>query len=569
MSELLEEWRRAKALFHYPTMKDPRLGEQATGARYDFRAGQVAIDPKVAAGLAEKSGASPGEMLHGLSVLAISQYMAYPRTLANALFLYKVIADFRQAEDSPSFVPLVFRSFCDLAAGVTCSRRPEQRDPYLKTLSACAAEMEGRERELYELLLAFLRGESDPDLTESLSAVDLGQASRAIETTRLGCLRWMETLRHAGWAHDEEGDEASRGGGGNALTGAGNGGTPAASLLEEIVRAPRRQVEDALTELADRLTRGEYCQLEQVVETFLRTPQSGIARSDGLKSYGIGSSGGRFVVNTGLIDYYRRLASNYPLAVSHRMVDSEHKYAAMGATEKFRLGSDPKLLLPFSSAGKIFPGLTRKVKITYSPRVTRRRRIPHALIVVDSSASMPDPAVTKSTMILAAFCAALSYYKLGSSIGVVNFSRESFTLPYTRDLGAICAAIVAYQGGGTVLDIDLLADMLSGETSRLDGLKREFCLGTAASPPEAASIDLLIFTDLGIHNLDELSRLVSDRHFVSRVTVISDEERGERHLHRKIRLFERVRTAADLVGITIGQVQASVDHSGQVGTRDA
>jgi hypothetical protein len=251
------------------------------------------------------------------------------------------------------------------------------------------------------------------------------------------------------------------------------------------------------------------------------------------------------------------------------------------------MGSDPSLTILSSSGGQLIPGLTKKVQIVERQRTTVKYDTPHALIVIDSSGSMPNPGNYKSMMVASAICAALSYHKLGSYVGVINFSGDSFYLTYSRDLDMILASIVAYQGGGTVIDIEMVKEMLGPEASKILGdeqnqqnierilrgdpgyhdvmrkaTKKSVVISTEAMGRmlEAKSIDMLMYTDLGIANLDEVLLMCEEKSQINRITLISNTEAPE-GLSRggKIRIFDKVTEIEDMVRITVGSVTDGVN----------
>ena len=220
------------------------------------------------------------------------------------------------------------------------------------------------------------------------------------------------------------------------------------------------------------------------------------------------------------------------------------------------------------------------------PKKTQEKKIhttdyetPHLLTVIDSSGSMPNPADRKSNAVLAGVCAARAYHAQDSAVGVINFSGDSFYLPYTRDLNEALAGIVAYQGGGTSVDLEILKKMLMPEEFKMYEQHPELHMGRVPqaaikkqvdlSMPafrkalESGSIDLLMFTDGGIGNLEQVLGFFQETRTLHRGTIILTE-RFEQTLppekYDKINIYH-VKDEKDIPKIVIGDVRRNMDYN--------
>ncbi len=572
--KIARAWRRAKALYHGPTVRDPEPGEADGGARFSFRENRTVLDEAALARRADASGRELDACLDDLLAVTLGHYMLFPRRLLSALFLAKALRDVLGDEVDARALSLAFEGFAELAVAISAQRRPELGTKVLGALGDAAACAAGSARgRVLDAVLGVARhaageAESCPEAFRGLAELGLENAARDVEVLRTGALVFADALASIDAFGVEE--EGGAPGGGPA---GGSGGGPGRHLLSEITHAGRRQIDDALAELSLSLTRAELREVERTLRELQESEGGGGVLGDGSRSYGVGTSAGQLVVRREAIEFYRRLARAHPIAIDRAPLPSPRPVTSFGAVERWRMGSDPNLMIPSSSGGRILPGLTQKVRIVTRPRKTRRWRLPHALLAVDSSASMPDPDAATSVLVLASFCAALSYFKLGAALGVVNFSRDSFFLPFTRRLEDVFAALVAYQGGGTLLDTGLIHEMLTGQSAKLRQREAKQSLGALMDRPLAVPgetpkgrsrepaqtpVDLLLFSDLAIGNLEELGELVAKLDGLHRVVVISDSPAPPGTLPPGVTVFGGLRKAEDIVRITVGEVQASL-----------
>jgi hypothetical protein len=136
------------------------------------------------------------------------------------------------------------------------------------------------------------------------------------------------------------------------------------------------------------------------------------------------------------------------------------------------------------SFGKIVPGIAKKYE--FHDFKGRDEGIPDAVVVIDSSGSMTDPSKYVSYAVLGAMVIARNYLENGAKVGVVNFSNENISVPPMRG-ERVFDAIILYQGGGTHLDVIELERYLRG----------------------AGTVDVVIITDGGIENIEEVSRFTA------------------------------------------------------------
>ena len=615
------EWKRAKSLYNYPTINDAKAAapEGGHGGCFDFSSRETSIDPEFIQLISDKTGLPPQVACLGIMIHEIGHYMVYPRSLANIIMAWKIGQDYlSEAENrDENFQNHVHQTWADMANDISSVCNPLRRD---SILAVREATQKVDDDPLRSLMLSYLRLQAGqkPGINpkfkkhlETMIDIDFLSAASDLQALRYGLFVWMEIVRdfkknfpHKGdsspcceqaggqsgcgtGAKSEPGNGGQSGSGHGAKNEQGNCGQLVPSDIDlkgTIKNASRAEIEEALREISKRITRGEFRRMRDLVAGTRgdRLPSSEPrAISIGL------SSGGELKVDAEVVEYYHELAKSYPIAIVKKPIKTTDVRKSFGATERFRMGADPNLAILSSSGGRLMPGLTKKVQIVERPRTTVKYDTPHALIVIDSSGSMPNPANYKSMMVLSAVCAALSYHKLGSHVGVINFSGDSFYLSYTRDLGQILASIVAYQNGGTIIDIELVKQMLGPEASRILGdeqnqqniesilrgdpsgleimrraTKKNVSISTEAMGRmlEGKSIDMLMYTDLGIANLDEVLELCDEKAQVNRITLISNSEAPESLSSRgKISIYDKVDSIDDMVKITVGSVSKGVN----------
>jgi len=387
---------------------------------------------------------------------------------------------------------------------------------------------------------------------------------------------------------DEGGQGQGKGGKKNPL---GNPtGMPQDTDAGDIIRkATREEIEGALRELSKDLTKAEIDRIKEWLGD--KNPH----KAQKKQSIGIGTSSGTLEVDMDTVTYYMEHSKNYPVIVATKPMILPDTKKSMSSTQRMRMGSDPMLIIPSSSGGRILPGITKSVRISERPKTTRKFDTPHLLIAIDSSGTQDHPANKKSMQVTSGVCAARSYHVHGSQIGVINFSGDSFYYEYTRDLVSACAAICAYQGGGTVVDVELIktmlekgnvkfgrgrsaeeiAEELKGKSMReieelglpRGAVRKSVELNHSSFEKALAGndIDLLMFTDGGIANLRETLDFFEEQAQPNRATIILsgsynfgewfdyDSKTG------KVKIIH-VDKDSDIPLITIGQMKDNINN---------
>lgn len=159
------------------------------------------------------------------------------------------------------------------------------------------------------------------------------------------------------------------------------------------------------------------------------------------------------------IPYYERKARTYGLHIHKKplIVDVRDQYPEGKHT--FHVGDPVRTLDPFSTGGRVLPGITKRHQLKAGTKKDKQYRVPHLLIVLDSSGSMIRPE-EGSPAITAGFVAARNYWENGAEVGVMNFSGDTAFLLPTRNLEQVYSMNCAYWGGGTTPNIEKIKEYM-------------------------------------------------------------------------------------------------------------
>ena len=241
--------------------------------------------------------------------------------------------------------------------------------------------------------------------------------------------------------------------------------------------------------------------------------------------------------------HYEYLSQSHPLKIRKKPL---RKSGSMypHTHRKWESDSPFEQIDPFQSAGKIMPGITQRWVLKEGETYQKEEQVPWGVIAMDSSGSMTDPGQHLSHAVLAGFCAANIYLANASKVAVVNFSQRSIVTPFTDERRAVYEALALYQGGGTVVSVHELDNVVS-----------------SAKVP----CDLLLISDVAISNLEETIQFLLGLQQTNRVNVIYTSggdavaQLKERFAGEGKRLsIYGVSRPEDIPRITIGEVSRSV-----------
>jgi uncharacterized protein with von Willebrand factor type A (vWA) domain len=124
----------------------------------------------------------------------------------------------------------------------------------------------------------------------------------------------------------------------------------------------------------------------------------------------------------------------------------------------WEVGSPYRDIDPWTSFGKIMPGITQTWQRLEGEVAGKEEGTPDCIVVIDSSGSMTEPRRHLSHAVLGAACAGDAYLRNGAEVAVYNFSDAhaggARILRYSRDRKKIYRALCHYFGGGTQLRLE-------------------------------------------------------------------------------------------------------------------
>lgn len=546
---------KVRRIYNYPALRDPTVEPEIKGgAHFDFSTRDTRIGQAYVDNLVQRSEITEEECLEGILTHEFGHYMVFPKTLSQIILSGKMIHDFfsDKGEEREGFI---FQTFADMNDDVASVLDANRRESILKMRTASQQTMPNEvNQNVRAVMLGYLNRQAGrqyelkPELNSYLERMlqiefldpKTNRPPQDAQKLRLSLFQFGDIINDMIDKYDKtpksgkEKGEKGEGKGAEYTPDGSEFGTPGDLDIKEIIgKAREGDIKKALREISDVISRGEYKQVKDwLKEQQARVPQI----PPGERDISVGTSRGELTVDRETVDYYRELSKKYPLIVHKKPVETRKIKKSLEETEKWRVGREPLLAMPNLSGGLFLPGITRKVKINENKVTTTDYDVPHLLAVIDSSGSMPHPSQRKSHAVLAGHCAARSYHTHGSAIGVINFSGDSFYLPYTRNLEEALGEITAHQGGGTVVDIEILKKMLKPEEFKIieenpelhmreiprEAIKKEIQLPYQVFEKalQSGSIDLLMFTDGGIANLGEVVKLFEESATLHRGTII-------------------------------------------------
>jgi hypothetical protein len=271
-------------------------------------------------------------------------------------------------------------------------------------------------------------------------------------------------------------------------------------------------------------------------------------QSSEIRSGGVGIGPGKKTRATHLerpdVSWYRSRARRYSISI-----ESLIKQGSLYPDQitDFELDDSIDHFSPVESYGKVLPSLAKKHELAEFERYGEIS-VPDAVIIIDSSGSMPNPGEVVSYAVLGAFSLARNYLDLGASVGVINFSNVNLELSPTRNRQRVYEMLKIYQGHGTTLHIDDLDQYLRSMVE-----KRR---------------DYILITDAGIDNMGEVVNYFSE--VTGRLTIIwlksesefEDKFKENYELFRKKLLgsvtFAEVAHEQDIPRIAVGKAFGEV-----------
>jgi len=448
---LKEVWPKVRERHFFPELPEPDCvgGEDRVGL--DIKDKKISISENFVEGLSPFI--QTREVMEGLLDHAISHYMYCPWDLSSHLRLYgeakKVLKNKEMAQKATDY-------FMDVVADTNCVLQRETPLP-----------------KVYRHLKRDNLDEAIHALYQKIWGVDFGIKGHEEISKKLSRLPyldkslWHKSIRRFARViqslleEEDEEDTVSR---------------PNPMGSHSLQQYSSQEIEQGLKDLAR--DSGGPSDFQELLSDFQDEILEAMEPTE--SSMGLGQ--GRSLEADTL--YYMKLAENYSLPVRKKpMKKSGSLYPHHHSP--WEVGKPYQDIDPWTSFGKIMPGITQTWQRMEGEVFSREEGTPDCIIIIDSSGSMVNPRKNLSYAVLGAACACDAYLRNDVKVAVYNFSDAQaggcLVLPYTRKRKEIYRALCHYFGGGTRLLME-----------EIEGLQSE-------QVP-----DIFLITDMQITNLELL-----------------------------------------------------------------
>lgn len=505
---LLKIWPKVRKAHLFPELPTPICVEGGEHVGLDIKQKRISISEEFVISMSQMI--EPEDVIEGLLDHAVSHYRYCPWDLANHLKLY---GEAKKVLEKKELAERVTDHFMDVVADTYCVKQKDTPLP-----------------KLYRYLQGSKVDEVIHGLYQWIWGVDLGVRGSSEEVSRqlaripyLDRNRWRESIRRFAKVIEPllEGEEDS----------GENASGQSAIDQHGLEQYTSDEIEQGLKELA--LDTDEPADFVKIVEDF----EEEILEGTEFLEQNLGLGPGQPL--DAEILYYMKLAENFALPILKKPMEKSgslypHHHAP------WEVGNPYQDVDPWTSFGKIMPGITQRWQRVEGEMFGREEGIPDCMVVIDSSGSMTNPKQHRSDAVVGAACACDAYLRNQARVAVYNFSDVheecKLILPYTRDRRRIYQALCHYFNGGTRLmmeDIQLLQ--------------------TDAIP------DIFMITDLQIANLEKLVQYFNE--CKNRVTAIHigknkhvETFRSSLRLHKNVAIYQ-VEKTEDIPRIVLGKVR--------------
>ena len=389
---LKETWPRIRERHLYPELPDPHLIDGEDRVALEIKNKKIALSREF---VHEMSTAlEPGQVMEGLLDHAVSHYLYCPWDFATHMRLYteakKVVKDKQMAQRAADY-------FMDVVADTHCVYHKE--DCSLPTL--------------YRHLKKGIMDDAMHALYQNIWGVDLGvEVTKTIESyarklSRLPYLdrpRWTDTIRRftkvvQGLLEMEE----------------RHGGLDQPNPMGEhsLDQYSNEDVERGLKELA--MAANTPAEFKEIVDDFQEELMEALVPNETGMGEGPGSSLDADVL------FYMKLSDNYSLPIRQIPMKKSGSMYPHNHTP-WELGKPFNDIDPWTSFGKIMPGITQIWQRREGEIYGDEEGTPDCIVMIDSSGSMTNPRQNLSYAVLGAACACDAYLRNDAKVAVYNFS---------------------------------------------------------------------------------------------------------------------------------------------------
>ena len=510
--QLKEIWKKVKEKHFFPELPEPAISDSMENAALKIKSKKIVLSRSFIE--RESRHLSYELVIEALLDHAVAHYTYCPWNFSTHLKLYsqakKVLKDKELAQKASSY-------FMDVAADTHCFK--EKKTP----LPDLYRNMEkGYLDKVFHSLYQIIWGE---DLNaEEFKEGSREASSRLSRIPYLDRLRWSESILRFSKIFKEliESEEHSEG-----------RDTTNPMGENDFDRYSPQEIEQGLKELAK--ASADPQEFRDVVSDLREELDSKDSKKTGL--------GPGHPIDADTL-YYMKLAENFsipirktPLKKSGSLYPHSHI--------PWELDKPYRDIDPWTSFGKIMPGITQSWNRKEGETLAVEDGIPECIVMIDSSGSMTNPKHNLSYAVLGAACAADAYIRNNARVSVYNFSdvqeEGKLILDYTRDRRQIYKVLCHYFGGGTRLD-----------TRDINQFQKE------------TLPDIFIVTDMQISNLEELIGYFN--RFENRITAVHigdnwhvDRFKDSMEIRGNVCIY-RVGNREDIPKIILGKVKELFKH---------
>jgi hypothetical protein len=503
---LREVWSKVRQGHLFPELPAPQWGDGPERVALEIKDKKISVSRPFVEKMSENL--TEAEVLEGLLDHAVSHHLSCPWDFMTHMRLY---AEAKKTLKDPRLAQLATDWFIDVVADTYAV---SQRDSPLPRLY--------RHIERDEI------NEAIHALYQRIWGVDLGIEGHESISRRLSRIpyldrhRWRESIRRFSKVIQSLLTKKQDRDAPNSSNPMGN---------HDLQQYSPQEVSNGLRELAREAA--SPAEFKEIVEDF----EEELREAAEPNEQGMGLGPGRSIDADVL--YYMKLAENYSLPICTAPTKKSgslypHHHAPWEA------GKPYQDIDPWTSFGKIMPGITQFWKRKDGDVFGKEEKVPDCMILIDSSGSMPNPKRHLSYAVLGAACACEAYLRRDAQVAVYNFSDAHVggrrALSYTQHRFDIYRSLCHYFGGGTRLQIEDIRALQTDEVP-----------------------DIFLITDMQITNLAALIKLFNEQE--NRVTAVhigdNDSVRAFRRslaLRKNVSIFS-VEDKQSIPAIVLGKVR--------------
>lgn len=455
-----EEWERTRDRFNRPFLNPPVITDSIEGqdtAHFDYLTRRHTLSSKFLDELAIE-GVPPERSIRAILTHETGHYVHFPRELSSKLFLMAQAHQYFK-ENSGT----IWGYYVDLVDEGECLAAGTGGDDLIELRTALARKTEPKSRFdniMHKLLHAKYARSFDlepPELDEEETGyleeiANLNYIGLPLGHHRAGIYRFGKMVEKVLRKHPPPPQQGGSGGSGSPS--GGGLGSPSLTGVSD------KEIDGALTKILKEL--GPHA-LNQV-KRYLAHARPGFEDPfDNNTGAPAGTSPGSFERHDELIGTYDRWASGFGLYIAKRPMESNSTSLYRSGRKEYEPGDSLSKIDIFGSKGIIgVPGVSVIHTETEELLPAKKWCVPHALIGLDTSASMEHPGnMNGSVSTLAAFILGRNYHANNALVGGWNFSTGIVFRPPSRDLQQYFSLMCSWWGGGTNINVEKLKEFMA------------------------------------------------------------------------------------------------------------